>query len=175
MLGLPWSLGGLISSQMGLSAVNDGAWIKVFIGIIGLSSLSLGAIHIFFSEEETWPTGESLIRVMYSMGLALPILVSIGLGFWIYEAFSIYGGLVSLAAIAVGAGVFFALRSLSGNNYEWWRSFILRLNLQWIYSAFWGILRRSLSLARSIGELFEGEAAILWMFAFVAVLILALR
>ncbi len=175
MVGMPWSLGGLISSQIGFSAVNDGAWIKALIGIIGLSSLSLGAIHIFFADEETWPTGESLIRVMYSTGLGLPILVSIGLGFWFYETFSIYGGLVSLAAIAVGAGLFFALRNLSGINDERWRSIILRLNLQWIYSAFWGILRRSLSLARSFGELFEGEGAILWMFAFIAVLILALR
>jgi len=175
IIGAPGSPGGLISSVLGFSAVTDGAWIQVFIGIIGLSSLSLGAIHIFFSDEEAWPTGESLIRVMYSMGLALPVLVSISMGFWIEETFSIYGVFVSVAAIAVGVGVFFALRNISGTNYERWRSIFYRLNPQLIYAIFWAILRRFLSIARSIGDLFEGEAAILWMFAFVALLFLALR
>lgn len=175
LVGMPWSPGGLISSVMGQSALNEGMWIQVFIGIIGLSSLALGAIHIFFSEEEPWPTGESLIRVMYSMGLALPILVSIGLGLWIDETFSIYGGLVTVAAVAVGAGAFFALRNIGGVVNERWRSVFLRFNPHRIYSVFWIILRRSISIARSIGELFEGEAAMLWMFAFIAVLLLTLR
>lgn len=175
LVGIPWSPGGLISSVMGQSALNEGMWIQASIGIIGLSSLALGAIHIFFSEEEPWPTGESLIRVMYSMGLALPVLVGIGLGFWIEGTFSIYGGLVSVAAVAVGAGAFLALRNLEGSENERWRSVFLRLNPQWIYSVFWNILRRSLSMARNIGELLEGEAAMLWMFTFIAVLLLALR
>ena len=175
LVGMPWSPGGLISSVMGHSAINEGMWIQALIGIMGLTSLSLGAIHIIFSEEEPWPTGESLIRVIYSIGLALPVLVSIGLGFWIEDTFSIYGGIVSLAAVGLGAGVFFALRNLNGIELERRRAVFLRLNPQWIYSVFWTILRRSLSTARSIGELFEGEAAMLWMFAFVAVLFLALR
>ncbi|MCJ7565973.1 MAG: hypothetical protein MUO58_00335 [Anaerolineales bacterium] len=175
LIGIPLSPGGLISSVMGRSVLNEGTWIRAIIGIIGLSSLSLGAIHIFFSDEEPWPTGESLIRVMYSMGLALPVLVSIGLGFWIEGTFSIYGGLVAAAAIALGAGVFLALRNLRGIETERWKSALLRLNPQRIYSVFWDILRRSLGTARTIGELFEGEAAMLWMFAFIAVLFLALR
>jgi len=175
LIGIPLSPGGLISSVMGRSVLNEGTWIRAIIGIIGLSSLSLGAIHIFFSDEEPWPTGESLIRVMYSMGLALPVLVSIGLGFWIEGTFSIYGGLVAAAAFALGAGVFLALRNLRGIETERWKSAFLRLNPQRIYSVSWAILRRSLGTARTIGELFEGEAAMLWMFAFIAVLFLALR
>ena len=175
LAGIPWSPGGLISSVMGQSALSEGMWIQVLIGSIGLSSLALGAMHIFFSEEEPWPTGESLIRVMYSMGLALPILVSIGLGLWIGETFSIYGGLVTVAAVALGAGAFFSLRNSGKVVNGGWRSVFLRLNPHQIYSVFWIILRRSLSIARSIGELFEGEAAMLWMFAFIAVLLLTLR
>lgn len=175
LVGMPWSPGGLISSVMGQSALNEGMWIQASIGIIGLSSLALGAIHIFFSEEEPWPTGESLIRVMYNMGLALPILVSIGLGLWIGETFSIHGGLVTVAAVAMGAGAFFALRNSGGVVYERWRTVFLRFNPHQIYSVFWLILRRFLSIARSIGELFEGEAAMLWMFAFIAVLLLTMR
>ena len=177
LVGMPWSPGGLISSVMGQSALNEGMWIQMFIGIIGLSSLGLGAIHIYFSEEEPWPTGESLIRVMYSMGLALPILVSIGLGLWIDETFSLYGGLVSVVAVAVGVGAFFALRNIGEVANERWKPvfIFLRFDPHRIYSVFWIILRRSLSIARSIGELFEGEAAMLWMFAFIAVLLLTLR
>ena len=175
LVGIPWSPGGLISSVIGQSALNEGMWIQAFIGIIGLSSLALGAIHIFFSEEEPWPTGESLIRVMYSMGLALPVLVGIGLGFWIEGTFSVYGGIVTVLAVAAGAGAFFVLRNREGNENERWRSVFIRLNPQWIYSVFWNVLRRSLNLARNIGELLEGEAAMLWLFTFITVLLLALR
>jgi hypothetical protein len=175
LLGIPWSPGGRISSVIGQSALNEGAWIQALLGIIGISSLSLGAIHLFFSEEEPWPTGESLLRVMYSMGLALPVLVSIGLGFWIAGTPSIEGGIVTAVAIAVGVGAFFALRNLEGIELTRWRAMFLRINPQWIFSGIWIILRRSLSMARSIGELFEGEAAMLWMFVFVAALLLALR
>lgn len=175
LIGMPWSPGGLISSVMGRSALTEGAWIQALIGIMGLSSLALGAIHIFFSEEKPWPTGESLMRVMYSVGLALPILVSIGLGFWINETYSTYGGLFTIAAVVVGVGAFFALRSLGGIEHKRWRSAFLRVNPNRIYAMFWIILRRSLSIVRSIGELFEGEAAMLWMFAFIAVLLLTLR
>ncbi len=175
LVGMPWSPGGLITSVMGQTALNEGAWIQALIGIIGLSSLSLGAVHLFFQAEEPWPTSESLVRVMYSMGLALPALVSIGLGFWIEGTSSIEGGIVTVAAVAVGAGVFFASRNLQGGKFERWRSFFLRINPQRIFSLIWNILRYLLRMARSIGELFEGEAAMLWMFAFVAVLLLALR
>jgi hypothetical protein len=155
--------------------LNEGAWIKALIGIIGLSSLSLGAIHLFFMEEKPWPSSESLVRVMYSMGLALPALVSIGLGFWIQGTYRIEGGIVTVVAVAVGAAAFFALRNLQGREFKRGRAFFLRINPQWIFSLIWNILRHFLRMARSIGELFEGEAAMLWMFAFVAVLLLALR
>lgn len=175
LVGMPWSPGGLITSVMGQSALNEGAWIKALIGIIGLSSLSLGAIHLFFMEEKPWPSSESLVRVMYSMGLALPALVSIGLGFWIQGTYSIEGGIVTVVAVAVGAAAFFALRNLQGMEFKRGRAFFLRINPQWIFSLIWNILRHFLRMARSIAELFEGEAAMLWMFAFVAVLLLALR
>jgi len=175
LIGMPASPGGLIASEMGQAALKEGAWIQALMGIIGLSSLSLGAIHFFFTEEEPWPNSEGLVRVMYSMGLALPALVSIGLGFWIEGTSSIEGGVVTVAAVAVSAGIFFTLRNLQGRKFERWRSFFLRINPQWIFSLIWNILRNFLKMARSIGELFEGEAAMLWMFAFVAVLLLALR
>jgi hypothetical protein len=175
LIGMLWSPGGLTASAMGLSALNEGVWIQTLIGIIGLSSLSLGAIHLFFSEEEPWPSSESLVRVMYSMGLALPALVSIGLGFWIEGTSSIAGGVVTLVAGAIGVGAFFVLRNLQGREINRWRSLFLRINPQWIFTLIWNILRHFLRMARSIGELFEGEAAMLWMFAFVAVLLLALR
>ena len=160
---------------MGQAVLNEGTLIKAMVGIIGLSSLSLGAIHLFFTEEEPWPTSESLVRVMYSMGLALPALVSIGLGLWMEGTSSIAGGVVTIAAGVVGVGVFFALRNLQGDEFARWRSLFLRINPQSIFSLIWNVLRKILSTVRSIGELFEGEAAMLWMFAFVAVLLLALR
>ena len=175
LVGIPWSPGGLITTVVGQSALNEGAWLQAFIGIIGLSSLSLGAIHLFFTTEEPWPTSESLVRIMYSLGLALPALVSIGLGFWIEGTSSIEGGIVTAAAVAVGVGAFFALRNLQRIEIKRWRSVFLRINPQRIFSLIWNILRKFLSMARSIGELFEGEAAMLWMFAFIAVLLLALR
>ena len=175
LIGMPASPGGLITSVMGQAVLIEGTWIKAMVGIIGLSSLSLGAIHLFFTEEEPWPTSESLVRVMYSMGVALPALVSIGLGLWMEGTSSIPGGVVTIAAGGVGAGVFFGLRNLQGNEFTRWRSLFLRVNPQWIFSLIWNVLRKFLSTVRSIGELFEGEAAMLWMFAFVAVLLLALR
>jgi len=175
LIGIPASPGGLITSVMGQSALNEGVWIQTLVGIIGLSSLALGAIHLFFAEEEPWPNSESLVRVMYSMGLALPALVSMGLGFWMEGTSSVAGVIVSVTAGALGVGAFFALRNLQGREFTRWRSLFLRINPQWIFSWIWNILRYFLSMARSIGELFEGEAAMLWMFAFVAVLLLALR
>ena len=90
LAGIPWSPGGLTTSVLGQAAIVEGMWIQALLGIIGMSILALGAFHTFFEEEKSWNSSESLIRVMYSMGLALPVLVSFGLGFWIRNTFSIY-------------------------------------------------------------------------------------
>jgi hypothetical protein len=176
LVGLPITPGGHIASVVGQSILEEGAWIQALLVIPGMSFLALGTFHLFFTEEKPWNSGETLIRVMYSMGLALPVLVCIGLGFWMRTTISVSGVVVSAVVVGLGVGEFYGLRKISGvRRFERWKSLILRLNLRWFYTLLWNIIRQSLAIARSIGELFEGEGAMLWMFAFVALLFLALR
>ena len=174
LLGLPWTPGGILAEAFGASFLAGGLSLAIITGTLGLSALGLGALHVFYMDESPWPTSESLVRLMYGLGLALPVLVSIGLGIWFRTLPAIAGvAFFASAALFMGLG-FFVLRRLPANQVQRWQSLAGKIDPQPLYRLFWIPLRRSAHYLRSVGMAFEGDGAMIWMFVVILFLVLAL-
>jgi hypothetical protein len=174
LIGLPWTPGGILAESFGGSFLAGGLSLRIVAGTLGLSTLGLGALHIFYEVESPWPTSESLVRLMYGLGLALPVLVSIGLGIW-FHTLPALGGLIIFATAGLFMALgFLGLRRLPANQVQRWQSLAGKIDPQPVYRLFWIPLRRTARYMRSVGMAFEGDGAMIWMFVVVLFLVLAL-
>ncbi|MFN2275646.1 MAG: hypothetical protein ACK2TX_12455, partial [Anaerolineales bacterium] len=68
----------------------------------------------------------------------------------------------------------FGLRRLPASQAQRWQSIAGKVDPQPIYRLLWRPLRGFARFARTIGAIFEGEGALIWMFVVVLFLVLAL-
>ena len=111
---------------------------------------------------------------MYGLGLALPVIVSFGLGLRMpgsvtIEAFAGFAVAIALAALAM-----FWLRRLPQRDVDRWGRLIEWLDPNPLYRVLWGGGRALVQLFRAIGDILEGEGAMLWMSVILLLLIIAL-
>ncbi len=173
-VGIPVFPAGVLSSI----AVNQFGqlWPGIIWGIaivVGLSVSTLGSLHIYFAPEVQWRTGENLARVSYGLGLALPVLSSIGLGLHIMQEFGFMIWVLVGIQLVLVAGGFILLRNITEAGVGRIRINLDRLDPAGFYTSVAGSLARVFSGLRSIADLIEGEAAILWLFAIAVFLVLA--
>lgn len=174
LLGLPWSVGGIVAASLG-ELIGTGIWLpSVIVGGIGMMLLGLGSLHAVLEEEIPWPSGETLVRIMFSMGLALPILVSLGLGIWLQTAPGINGLSIFGFSVILAVLMFVILRRMPPGIVQRWQAGVSRVDPQGAYRALWRPLKVIGRIARLSGSVFEGEGALLWMAVVVLFLILAL-
>jgi hypothetical protein len=174
LIGLPWTPGGVLATTFGSSAVSAEHWLAIGIGVIGMSALGLGGMHVFFEPESEWPTSESLVRVTYGLGLAVPVLVSFGIGIWLQPMPTLWGVILFGGAAVLSTLSLFGLRRLPASQAQRWQSIAGKVDPQPIYRLLWRPLRGFARFARTIGAIFEGEGALIWMFVVVLFLVLAL-
>jgi len=173
LLGLPWTPGGIVAASIGEGLLAGGHLPAIVAGTLGMAALGLGALHVFYEQETPWPTSESLSRVMYSLGLAIPLLVGIGMGIW-FRTLPALPGLIVFAAAIVLAGLgFLVLRRLPASQAQRWQAVAGKLDPQPVYRVLWTPARRFARLVRTTGAIFEGEGGLLWMFVVVLFLVLA--
>ncbi len=174
LLGLPWSIGGVVASSLG-GMLGIGSWLPpVIVGGIGMVLLGLGSLHAVLEEEIPWPSAETLVRTMFTMGLALPILVGLGLGLWLQTAPGVEGLSIFGLAVILAALVFVVLRRVPPDVVRRWQSGISRVDPRGVYRVLWRPVKTLGRIARMSGGVFEGEGALLWMAVVVLFLILAL-
>jgi hypothetical protein len=173
-LGIPFLPASILLNIASLNALEIWPGLLWAIAIvIGVSLTTLGSLHIYFAKETSWRTGESLVRLTYGLGLSLPILTTIGIGIHLQSGINLWSWIMLGIQLLVVVGGYFSLRSLPEGSIGRFRINISRLDPSRFYTAIGGALRFVLSGLRSVADLIEGEAAILWIFAIAGFLILA--
>jgi hypothetical protein len=173
-LGIPIMPVGIIISTAGILVRGNLTEIVAAIGIVlGISFTALGSLHTYYTIEKPWRTGESLVRLTFGLGLSLPIFTSIGIGLHLRPEVDLWSWiLVGLQVLLVVSG-FALLRNLSERDIGRVRFNLSRIDPTAFYAAIEGALQFFLAGMRSIANLIEGEAAILWIIAITVFLVLA--
>ncbi|MGD2057707.1 MAG: hypothetical protein PVI04_03175 [Anaerolineales bacterium] len=171
LLGVPFTPGGVYATAVANPETFMSAPVVSVISIIITALLTLGCFHLFFTQETRWPIGESLARVMFNLGLALPLMVAIGVGIWRMRTDPLRGLFFPLAALILSGAMFLLFRSLSLERIDRIRVQFKRFDPNPIYEALWTILQKLLVSIRGLGEIFEGFSGMLWLFVFVIVVL----
>ena len=174
LAGMPGTPGGVIAASLVASALNGSPLGLVILGILGLILLTSGCLRLIFLPVRPWPSGESLVRVMYGLGLALPVIVSIGLGLRMPGSVTLEAVAGFAIAIALAALALFWLRRLPQRDVDRWVRLIEWLDPNPLYRVLWGGGRAVIRFFRAIGDILEGEGAMLWMSVILLLLIIAL-
>jgi hypothetical protein len=173
LAGMPGTPTGVISASL-VSSVEGTAAIAVsFLGVVGMVLLAVGALRHVFMPTLNWPTGESLVRIAYGLGLLLPILVGIGLGLRMPGSVSLEASVVFVITIAASIIIILLLRRFPENQIRQLSQILTWLDPDPIYRIFTRLGRVIVNLFRLIGELLEGEGAMLWTLVILLILFLA--
>jgi hypothetical protein len=175
LAGLPGTAGGVIASSLGSELIKGSSLLMSLLVIVGMAMLAMGAVRQVFMPTTTWPTGESLARVMYSLGLALPILVGFGVGLQMpanasLGALIVFGCSTMLVVLTMYAG-----RRLSSRDFDRWMRWVKWLDLDPFYRLIKVCNDALLRIIRLVGGIMEGEGAVLWMMVLLLLLILGFR
>ena len=175
LAGLAWTPGGMIAQTLATGAVRDGAWLSAAAGLGGMVTLSIGVLRGALAESTPWPSGESLTRMVYGLGLALPVLVAVGLGVRTPGSAGLPGAAAFGVAAGLGALVILALRRAPARRLERWRRFLPLLDSEPFYEFLWRVFSSLMRGVRAVGEVLEGEGALLWTYVIVIMVLLAVR
>ena len=174
LLGAPISPGGVLAASIGEGFIAGDLKALAISGVLGLLLLGLGSIKVIVQDLTPWSEGESRVRMIYTLGLALPVFVAVGIGIREVSIISIAGLIVFLLVLVLGIFSFVVLRRIPEEGIERLRARIDFFDTGPLYNTLRRILQILLDMIRSIGGVLEGEGAILWMFVIVMILVLAL-
>jgi hypothetical protein len=175
LLGVPFTPGGIYATALVDADTLLSAPLVVVVSVLITALLSLGCFHLFFIEETPWPMGESLARVMSNLGLALPLMVAVGVGSWRMRADPLSGSIFPLAALVLSGAIFLLFRNLSLEHIQQVRTQFTKFDPSTIYDALWTVFQRLLINLRGLGEIFEGISGMLWLFVFVIVVLFIIQ
>ena len=173
-VGAPFTPGGVLAGAFSRAIVQPATtWLGV-LGTIGLGAIGIGMISAAFSPAGKWPVGESLVRVVYGLGIGLPVLVAVGMGVQTPEATSLGGTLVFLAAGLAALAGRYAFGRLPHATREIGKRVAGRLDPNPVYNAAWQIYKGVLRIVRTLASPLEGEGAMLWMLVVVILVLLGI-
>ncbi len=131
--------------------------------------LAVGLLRQAIVKTEAWQAGESLVKLVYGLGLALPVFVAIGLGLESApegrpQAFAVWGA-VTLAGFVLWMWV----RGGAGTQIARVRRVTGWLDPEPIYAGLWRVYDVGIGFVRGIGSALEGEGAVLWLLVILVV------
>ncbi len=173
LAGMPGTPTGVISAALATGVFESSSAGMTILGVIGLIFLAIGGMRHFFLPSAPWPTGESLVRVMYGLGLLLPLLVGIGLGLRMPGSVSLEASIVFVITIGLSIISIFLLRRFPEDSVLRWGRVFAWLDPDPLYRILSRIVQVLVNLFRMVGELLEGEGAMLWMIVILLIVILA--
>jgi hypothetical protein len=175
LAGVPWTPGGMIAQTLATGAVQDGAWLTAAAGMVGMGALAIGALRGALAASTAWPSGESLTRMVYGLGLALPLLVAVGLGIWTPGSAGLPGAAAFILTAGLSVMVILAMRRIPARRLDRWRRLLSLLDPQPFYRLLWSGFSSLMRGVRAIGEVLEGEGALLWTYVILIMVLLAVR
>jgi hypothetical protein len=173
LAGIPGTPTGVISAALVSGVVDPTSRALTILGVIGLVLLTTGGLRHIFLPSATWPTGESLVRVMYGLGLLLPSLVGFGLGLRMPGSVSLEAGIVFVIVLGLSLLSVILLRQFPEGSVLRWARVFAWLDPDPLYRVLSQLIRTLINLFRMVGELLEGEGAMLWMIVILMIVILA--
>ena len=174
LFGLPIAPGGILSGLIGFGLLEGDFRLISILGILGMTLLGLGSIKVFMQEVIPWAEGESRVRTIYTLGLALPVFVAIGLRIRDYTSITLVEIVVFLITLGFSALTYLLLRRAPTERVLDVQEKLNLIDLSPIYDSIGRVIGSILRAIRSIGGIFEGEGAMLWIFVIVIILIIAL-
>jgi hypothetical protein len=174
LAGMPWTPGGILAGALAPLGAGVGRILWSAFGVLGMALLAAGMARVSSIPLAPWPSGETLVKSVYGLGLALPVLVAVGVGASWPGATTISGGMTAAGVMVLMAAGWAAGRRVRAGEGERWSRFVAWLDPNPLYGLLWGTLRGVLGAIRGIGEATEGEGAVLWMMVVVVLVALAL-
>lgn len=174
LAGLPWMPGAVLGQVLAGAAV-EGSWLVLLVGALGLVTLCLGVMRTGLSEQTAWPTGESLVRLVYGSGLALPALAALGLGMWTSGSAGLGTWAVFLGVSGLAVALQLGLRRIPASTIARWRRVEPFLDPTPLYRLLWRGFRGLTRAVRALGDLLEGDGAMLWTYVVLILVWLAIR
>jgi hypothetical protein len=174
LAGMPGTPGGVIANVLASEAIGGHSIPLVVLSILGLIMIAAGSFRLIFLPAKTWSTADSLRRMLFNLGLALPFFVSIGVGLRMSGSFSLRTLVIFVASVALAYLVLFWLRRLPKMDVNRWNRLLSWLDPSPIYNVIWTSGLYLIRTIRTLGDILEGEGAMLWMIVILLLLYLAI-
>jgi hypothetical protein len=172
LIGLPRTAGGALMAGIVPANPTPLTGLAAVLGLVSMVLLVGGLARESVRAVEPWPAGETMVKSMYGLGLALPPLALAGYGILIGQPPSLQG-IAGLLAVVVGLAYGWWRRDrLETRRVQRWTRLLTWLDPAPLYAGVWRVYRATMGAVRAIGEALEGEGAFLWVL--VALLAVAL-
>ncbi len=170
LAGLPLTPSHELAVALSSQVLQNGALWASVLGVFVLASLVTGAVQQTFIPIESWEAGEELARLSYALGAFLPVLVGFGVALQSVSATTLAGAIFSLLLLSLAGLFLFLFSRLPSEAAGRLQRLTIWLELGPIYRAAGNVYASFLGLIRSVSEIIEGEAAILWILVFMLLL-----
>jgi hypothetical protein len=173
LAGLPATPGAMIAGGLARGLQLPGERVVAGIGALGALLLVMGSFRRAFAAQTRWTSGESLLKAVYGAGLLLPLLAGIGLSIWSGVEIVPHELVFSAVLAVLGASAAWGARRLEGRDYDRWRRWLAYLDPSPLYAGLGMLIREALRGLRAVGDLLEGEGAMLWTYVVLLLVLLA--
>jgi len=175
LIGLPWTAGGAMIAGIVPARFDLLTGLGAVFGLVSMVFVVTGMARLAFRAEEPWPAGETLVKTLYGLGLALPSLALAGYGILIRQATSV-PGIGGLLVVVMGIGFGWWRRDqLEARRVQRWTRLVAWLDPTPLYAGVWRLYRATMAAVRGMGEALEGEGAFLWVLVALLAVALALQ
>jgi hypothetical protein len=174
LVGLPVTTGGVYGTAIGESIFGGGRWAAGVIALLGLALIGGGGISALLQEKSTWTVSDRMAKGVYTAGIALPVVASIGIAGLTRRGLSGYGGLVFILEIVVLCVIYFFGRNISDEQIIKVQKSFRAISPRSMLSSLEAALGGFFGAARGLGGILEGEGAMLWLYVIVLLLLIAI-
>jgi hypothetical protein len=172
--GMPGSPSGGYAQALAEGLLSSpGVWIAA-VGIIGLVLLAAGMLKMAFAEIGEWPEVEDVAKVVYGIGLVLPIVVGLGMGLKELGGLGVVDAVLFVLVAGLGAGAAFLIRRAPRYRLMSTNGLARLMEGNPIFKGLQRIGAAVMGALRAAGRILEGEGGMLWLYAVLLVIALAL-
>jgi len=163
-------MAGIVPAQPGVLTS-----VGAVLALVALVLTIAGLLRLSARPVEAWPAGETMVKTLYGLGLALPVLALAGFGVLLAQPPTV-PGLAGLLVVTIGLGFGWSRREqLETRRMQRWTRLAAWLDPMPVYTGVWRAYRSLMTSVRVVGEAVEGEGAFLWVLVALLAAALVLR
>ncbi len=175
LIGLPWTPGGALMAGIVPEEPDVLTSVGAVLALVALVLTIAGLLRLSARPVEPWPAGETTVKTLYGLGLALPVLALAGFGVLLAQPPTV-PGLAGFVVVSFGLAYGWSRRErLGARRVQRWTRLAAWLDPTPVYSGAWRAYRSVMTTVRAVGEAVEGEGAFLWVLVALLAAALVLR